>query len=100
MNVVRNERNELTSSALLCFGEPCDIDEWLDSPERVLSSFRVQPWDNDGVTAREINRRRWGSYVPVSVDVQDLKACKRHGLVRCENGKWFLLHNSIVNPHA
>ena len=77
-------------------GEQFNFDEWLASPERVLSHFRVSPWDDEGVTAREINRRRWGSYVPVSVDVEDLKACKRRGLVRYEKGKWFLLHNDQI----
>jgi hypothetical protein len=48
----------------------------------------------DGMTAREINRRRWGSYVPLRVDVEDLKACARHGLLRCEKGKWFILHKA------
>ena len=68
----------------------------MKTSEKVLKSFRVRPWDDNGVTAREINRRRWGSYVPVSVDVEDLKACKRQGLVRYENGKWFLLHNGEI----
>ena len=76
-------------SGLLCFGIPCDLDTWLARPEAVLRHFRKG--DADGVTAREINRRRWGSYVPVSVDVEQLKACARHGLVRCEKGKWFIL---------
>jgi len=25
---------------------------------------------------------------------EDLKACARHGLLRCEKGKWFILHNA------
>ena len=32
-------------------------------------------------TAREVNRLRWGSYVDMRVDVAELKACKRRGLV-------------------
>ena len=69
---------------LLCFGVPCDLKTWLASPERVMRHVR------DGITAREINRSRWGSYVPVRVDVEALKACRRRGLLRCEKGKWFV----------
>jgi hypothetical protein len=85
--------DSVASHALLCFGIPCDLDTWLQRPESVLRHFREGNLDADGVTAREINRRRWGSYVPISVDVQQLKACARHGLVRCEKGKWFIQHN-------
>jgi hypothetical protein len=77
---------------------PCDIDTWLASPERVLGSFRVPPWDDAGVTAREINRRRHGSYVPIAYDVRQLKACKRRGLVRYDKGKWFLVPNEKGLP--
>lgn len=73
------------SQGLLSFGVPCDSDAWYASPERVMRHVE------DGITAREINRRRWGSYVPVRVDVEQLKACARHGLLRCEKGRWFIL---------
>lgn len=97
MNTPTNsEQDSVESTALLCFGVPCDLNTWLASPERILKHFR--DCDTDGVTALEINRRRWGSYVPVRVDVEDLKACSRHGLVRCKKGKWFLIqHNSKIN---
>ena len=78
----------VASHGLLCFGVPCDLDTWLDSPERIMRDVQ------DGMTAREINKRRWGCYVPLRVDVEDLKACARHGLLRCEKGKWFILHNA------
>ena len=71
---------------LTCFGKPCNVNEWLACPERVLKHFRK--CDN-GVKASEINRRRWGSPVPLSYDVEQLKACKKHGLVSYENGLWF-----------
>jgi hypothetical protein len=48
----------------------------------------------DGMTAREINRSRWGSAVDVRVDVEELKACARRGLLRCEKGQWFIQHNA------
>lgn len=79
---------------LLCFGVPCDLDTWLARPEAVLRHFREGDLDADGVTAREINRRRWGSYVNVRVDIEQLKACARHGPVRCEKGRWFIQHNA------
>ena len=78
----------VASHGLLCFGLPCDLQTWLDSPERVMRHVR------DGMTAREINRSRWGSAVDVRLDVADLKACARHGLLRCEKGKWFIQHNT------
>jgi hypothetical protein len=77
----------VASHGLLCFGVPCDLQTWLNSPERVMRHVR------DGITAREINRRRWGAYVPVRVDVEELKACARRGLLRCEKGKWFVQQN-------
>ena len=80
----------VASHGLLCFRVPCDLQTWLDSPERVMSHVR------DGMTAREINRSRWGSAVDVRVDVEGLKACARHGLIRCEKGKWFIQHNDEV----
>ena len=73
------------SQGLLSFGVPCDLDAWLASPERVMRHVE------DGITASEINRRRWGSYVHVRVDVEQLKACARRGLLRCEKGRWFIL---------
>jgi hypothetical protein len=79
-----------SNGTLLCFGEPCSPDEWLASPERVLSAFRVPPHDDGGVTAREINKRRHGgTYTPVEYTVRQLRACRRRGLVRYEKGRWF-----------
>ena len=77
----------VASHGLLSFGVPCDLQTWLNSPERVMDHVR------DGMTAREINRSRWGSAVDVRVDVEHLKACARRGLLRCEKGKWFILPN-------
>ena len=77
----------IASQGLLHFGISCDLQTWLDSPERVMRHVR------DGMTAREINRSRWGSVVDVRVDIEDLKACARHGLLRCEKGRWFICHN-------
>ena len=84
----------VASHGLLCFGVPCDLQAWLDSPERVMRHVR------NGMTAREINRIRWGSSVDVRVDVEDLKACARHGLLRCEKGRWFIQHNEKVELPA
>ena len=78
----------VASHGLLCFGVPCDLQTWLDSPERVMRHVR------DGITAREINRQRWGACVDVRVDIEQLKACARHGLVRCIKGRWFIRHNA------
>jgi len=91
-----NDAPGVACAGLLCFGVPCDLDTWLARPEAVLRHFREGNVDAAGVTAREINRRRWGSYVDVRVDVEQLKACARHGLVRCEKGRWFILHNKLL----
>jgi hypothetical protein len=82
----------VASHGLLCFGVSCDLQTWLDSPERVMRHVR------DGMTAREINRSRWGAAVDVRVDVEDLKACARRGLLRCEKGRWFTQHNARAMP--
>lgn len=65
-------------------GKPCTLDQWLRSPERVLKTLR-RP-----MTAIELNRFRWGSPVDVRVDVEELKECKRRGLVTYdrETKKW------------
>ena len=83
----------LFMKTLLKFGKPCTTDEWLKSPERVLKHLTTP------ATAKEVNRRRWGSYVPVSVDVEELKACKRHGLVSYDRktGVWSLLPNTRID---
>ena len=86
---IRTYVDGVASHGLLCFGVPCDLQTWLDSPERVMRHVR------DGMTAREINRSRWGSAVDVRADVEQLKACARHGLLRREKGKWFIQHNEI-----
>ena len=74
------ESNQTASSAslshgLFACGKPCTLDEWLTSPERVLKHLSTP------ATTEEVNRRRWGSAVSVSVDREELRACRRARLV-------------------
>lgn len=68
-------------------GKPCSLDEWLGSPERVLKILQVPR------TSMEVNRLRWGSYVDMRIDVEDLKACRRRGLVSFDSKtkKWAIV---------
>lgn len=87
-----------TEAVMRAQGVPGDLDAWIVRPEAVLRHFRKGNIDADGVTAREINRRRWGSYVDVRVDIEALKACARKGLVRCVKGRWFIQRHGQILP--
>lgn len=65
-------------------GKECTLDEWLNSPERVLRFLNIPR------SSKEINRLRRGSSVTERADVEELKECRRRGLATydAKNKKW------------